>query len=282
MFSAVIRITKFKESPKCAIKSIINNSKYIKDVHIIYPHFKNEEESMYEGWERDKQHLKDYTISASLHVKDFDQNGTIIEIPPNCDLKAGAFDTLDFKMRHATDAQTNTALIPKLKLNGFSIMYGYFMILYLIDWFWNRLFENNKLIQYSDVKSYFIMKKGNKTYFPTSSILWRIWNSETIGKAYVDTATLEGGNIIQTLHNHQNMRIGLWVFIYLPLWFIPTMAFISMAGSVYSILTWAVGSFLTWMTTMHYVKARFYFGYILSFPFYWATFPLILLYSKNI
>lgn len=278
MFSIVIKITKFNECPKRAIKSVINNLTYVKDVHIINPYFTNEEECMYKGWKEDKNQIKNVHFSPSLIEKNLE--GIIVEIPPNCDVKAGAFNTIDKQMRHANEEQNTLALIPVLKLDGYSIFHGYFIILYLIDWFWNRLFENNKLIQYTDIRAKFIIRKGTKAFLPKSSFFHRFWNPQTIGKIFADTAEIKESKITQTLYNHEHFKFGLWIIPYGILWFITTTAFVAMPGSVYSICLWILGSLLSWLTTFHYVKSSYSIFYISAFPIYWVTFPFLIFYSR--
>jgi hypothetical protein len=285
MISIVIKITGFSESPRRAISSILKNLDKIRDVHIIYPNYSSDDESMYKGWKDDKKIItaaaKAVFIEPSLDSKNFDSDDIVVEIPPNCELKSGAFSIIENEMKNAKPNQTHLGLSTVTKFSGFSLWYGFFIVLYTIDWIWNRLFERNKLIQYTDVKARFIIKKGKVTHFPEKSIVWRFWNVDTIPKIFTETAVIEGGNIIAVLNNHSYMTIGLWLLIYGPIWFVVSTAMLSMPGSVYSISMWIFGSTLAWLTTKDYVKLTGSLFYVLAFPFYFILFPILLIYSKN-
>ena len=277
MFSVVIKITKFNESPRRAIQSILNNLNYVDQVRIVNPYFTNEKD-MYKGWEEDKKKLN---VIIEPELKEKELGDIVVEIPPNCDLKSGAFNTIEKRLRHSNDNQNTLALIPQLNLKGFGIMQGYFIVLYLIDWFWNRLYENNKLIQYTDIQARYMMRKGSKKFLPKPKFSQRFWNVETIPKIPVDTAVLEDQNIMQTLYNHQNMRFGLWILTYFLVWFFLTTLFVALPGQFYSIVFWGVGSLLSYLTTQFYIKTNYKLFYVLLFPLYWVTFPFILIYAKN-
>lgn len=285
MISIVIKITGFSESPRRAIASVLKNLDKIRDVHIIYPNYSSDDESMYKGWKDDKKIIgaasKAIFIEPSLDSKNFDSDDIVVEIPPNCELKSGAFSIIENEMKNANSNQTHLGLSTVTKFSGFSLWYGFFIVLYTIDWIWNRLFERNKLIQYTDVKARFIIKKGRTTHFPEKNIVWRFWNADTIPKIFTETAVLEGGNIISVLNNHSYMKIGLWVLIYGPIWFVVSTAMINMPGSVYSISMWIFGSTLAWLTTKDYVKLTGSLFYVLAFPFYFILFPILLIWSKN-
>lgn len=284
MISAVIKISPFNESPKRAIQSIISNLNYVKDVHIIHPGY-TAPDCMYDGWSEDRKSLatKAVLIEADLNASNFDPECLVVEIPPTCELKLGAFNILLEEGKCAKSHQTHLALSTRTILPGNSLFYGFFVVLFTIDWIWNRLFEFNKLIQYNDVKGRFIIKKGKSVHFPERSFTWRIWNAETIPKVYTKHASVLETSIVRTLYNHLYLGWGLWIFILFPIWIVVTLVFLSMQGSVYAILMWITMSTLAFLTTKDYLVmgAGMKLFSILAFPFYFIASPLLLVYAKN-
>jgi hypothetical protein len=299
MLSAVIRISNFGESPEPAVKSIIANKDRFKEVHFIYPSFQSEEESMYLGWKDDKINLGEHIrvlFHVMLHAHLLDPDCIIVEIPPNCEMKQGAFTKIQNIMRSLDTKQNTCSLASTNSLPQGSFWVGFFIILNVIETIWNRLFERGKLIEYTDVKAYFLLKKGKVAYFPDSG--GYLFNSGTVPKVYSDgTAVLKQNfasvyeHLMWRLHNHANLKLmGLWIFPYSINYFIlaiswpailrGAIAFDNVYFASYVLLVYFVEVIFSYWIGSYYIKTPKRLVYSLLFPIYWALFPWILIYAR--
>lgn len=299
MLSGVIHVTNFGESPETAVKSIIASKDRFKEVHFIYPTFQSEEESMYPGWKEDKAQLGEQIrvlFHIMLHAHLLDPDCIIVEIPPNCIVKQGAFTKIQNIMK-STDARQHTcSLASTSSLPQWSFWVGFFVILQVIESIWNRIFERGKLIEYTDVKAYFLIKKGKTAHFPDAS--GYIFNSGTVPKVYSDgTAVLQQTfpsvyeHLMWRLHTHVNLKLlGLWVFPYFVNYFIlaiswpailrGAIAFDSFYFASYVILVYLVEVVMSYWIGSYYIKTPKRLVYSLLFPIYWALFPWVLVYAR--
>lgn len=297
MLTIAIPISSFGESCKDAIESIIANRIHVGQVRIIYPAYRDDATSMYPKWPEHRETLEKNNIGVFFDAKlnpDNLENATsvVVEVPPTCRLTLGAFDSIHNQIKSANATQTHFSLATSTEFRGFSLFHGFFIVLTVLDWFWNYFFEFNKLIQYTDVRGRFILKKGGKTFLPDANqFSWRLWNSNVMPKVYAgDTARLQGLDIISRLHNHSHMKFGLWLILFLPVWFILTSSWYSMISMAisfrsawmgsYALTIWVVEILFCMLISGHYVKNPYNKFFYALFPIYFAFFPFILVYSK--
>lgn len=302
MSAIVIHISSFFESPRRAVRGVVANRNRVKELHFVYPLFQDEESSMYPEWliedrpKLEKAQVKIF-FNARLAVEHFGSDVQIItEVPPECEMTLGAFDTVKETMKKATTTQTHFGLTTKTVLNGFSILYGFLIVSTLIDWFWNRIFERNKLIQHTDIQSRFILQKGKHRYIPEGDrFTWRLWNPSVIPKQLAgDTAVIvprQGDYTARYLNQHAHYGFGLWLLPLLSFWIvlsitwtvalyagIKTMAFIP---NSYAFGMWAAEFILCSLICGHYMESRANLFYYVMFPVYFALFPFAVVYYKN-
>jgi len=299
MLSAVIHVTNFGESPEPAVKSIIASKDRFKEVHFIYPTFQSEEESMYPSWKEDKVQLEGIRIlfHILLHAHLLDSDCIIVEIPPNCAVKQGAFNKIQNMMKSVNTKQHTCSLASTSSLPQGSFWVGFFVILQVIESIWNRIFERGKLIEYTDVKAYFLIKKGKIAQFPEAG--GYLFNSGVIPKVYSDgTAVLQQQSfasvfeyLMWRLHTHANLKLmGLWIFPYFINYFIlaiswpailrGAIAFDSFYFASYVVLVYVMEIVISYWIGVYYIKTPRRLVYSLLFPLYWALFPWVLIYAR--
>lgn len=285
MFTVVVHVS---SPPRKIMGSIISNVKYVKDVYIVYPEYDGK--PLYQGWNEDLEALKNanvaYYFSASIVVKEFKDSSIVVEVSSDSELKLGAFETIHQEMSRANEAQTHFALSPDMDCGaGFSPLHGFLVIMLTIDWFWNRIFERNKLIQSYDVQARFILKKGKRVFLPERSFIWRFWNSSVIPKVRTHSAvTHVGDDVLQLLGTHAHQRIGLWLFPYLAVYLVLTFSWSTMI-LYQQMLPYAIGiwvaeiavSFMICNGRMRTANNRLYF---VLFPIYWVMYPFFLIHAR--
>ncbi len=291
--SIVIHITESAESARFAVKSIINNIDLIHSVHFIHPAYDTDKTSMYKGWTEDRISLAGTPIYFHPEMRSSDFESSIVcEIPPFCELKKGPLKTIEKRLRHSSHSQNHCILSTVSIYEGFSVFYGFLLVLQVIDWIWNRVFENNKLIQYTDVIARQVIRKGQKKFLPTERFSWRLWNSEVIPKIYCKESALKFGSMSSyetlkwRLYTHKNLTFGLWIFLYFPIYITTALPWVSMTFFGANVLVqivvllWIIEFILTWLVCKDYVKMRAVFVYAALFPVYWVFFPFFLIWSK--
>jgi len=288
MLSIVIEINE-KETPRVAIKSLLNHLQEIKDLHLIYPLYQNDGESMYKDWSSDRQQLegagKRVHFAATLEASDFDVDSLIVRVPPSCELKLGAINMLKKSAEHMTTNQMHFSLIPKAIFTRHSIWNGFFVVLYMMNWI-HSLFHWRRLIQYTDVWASFLIKKGKHQYFPPEPNE-RWWCTDIKRRTLTESASLLQWNnsyqyLIWTLKTHRNFGLGWWMIPYLltfpailfPLVFLRQLMF-------WAILETIVMSTVTWWTTKHYIEMPNMALYCLMVPVYYVLFPVMLIQART-
>jgi hypothetical protein len=298
MLTVVIHITNFGESPELAVKSVIANKGLFNQLHFIYPAFQTEEESMYSNWLLiDKPNLNgvDVFFHVLEHAKNYSPESIIVRIPPNCEVKSGGFSSIKNAMKHANEKQSQFALSPVTVFNRFSIWTGFFIVLMLIETFWNRIFERGKLIEYTDVKAYFVMKKGKTQFFPDERGGGWIFNPTVIPKSYAGgTCVLrpfDDGYLMWKLHTHTNLKLmGYWILFYIPIYFMLAISWPSVLwGAIsfsniyfasYVISVWIFEVIVSYWVGSYYISCPKRIVYSLLFPVYWFFFPYVLIYAR--
>jgi len=295
--AVAIHLSRLEPNCREAVQGILANRDQVKELHLVYPSFEDEKRSMYNGWLEDREALEKSHVCVSFDAKLNPDNltgvGTVVEVHPTCRLKLGAFESIRQQISSANAVQTHFALATKTQVDGFSIWYGFLVVLTVMEWLWNRVFERNKLIQYTDVRGRFLVRKANCHFLPSESLAWwRVWNSNVMPKVYAgDTAVLKGCNMFARLYNHRYFGIGLWLVPFLVIWGILSLSWTSMIYAAlqyrslwvggYALSIWAVEIMLCLLICRHYIhNSKYDTLFYVLFPVYFATFPFILVYSK--
>lgn len=302
MSAIVIRISSFFECPARAVQGVILNHKMVKELHFVYPMFQDEETSMYDDWLKvDRPKLEQAGVKihfdARLAIENFGPDiETVTEVPAECKLTLGAWQSIRDASKRASINQTHLGLSTKTDLSGrFSFMYGFLIVSCLIDWFWGRIFERNKLIQHYDVRTRFVLQKGKHRHLPDENrFIWRLWNPDVIPKVFAgETATIVPSSPDYTTRyfsQHRHYRFGGWL---LPLFLCWVIASFTWPVALYSAVTqwtwmpsmytfaiWAIEFVLCSLICGKYVETRANVLYYALFPFYFIMFPFVVVYSK--
>lgn len=292
MLQVAIHLSEFEPDCSEAIQGILTNSKHIDELHLIYPTYEDDATSMYAEWPHDKAKLGladiKVFVEARMNAESLSDANVLIEIPPTCRLKLGALEDIHDQIKSASTNQTHFALATSTQVHGFSIWTGFLVVLTVIEWFWNHLFERNKLIQCTDVRGRFVLRKGEKLIVPEESqASWRFWNANVMRKRYAgDTCVLKGLDIFARLHNHRYLGLGLWVVPFFFVWFVSTFAWApvvqnwSLWTSAYALTLWAIELSVAYLISGWYIRNRYNLLFAALFPLYFATFPFMLVYSK--
>jgi hypothetical protein len=298
--AAIIIISDWNESPRTAIKSVVSNRKYVKELHIVFPAFDEQrEKELYQDWMKDKEILLQSDIKvqfdAVLKVEYYDDPKLLlVEIPPNCSMKLGDFELLSSRAKQCNEQQTHLGIGATLNLGSFSLWYGYLVILSVMEWFMNVWF-NRKLYQYTDIRARFVMTKGEFKFLPLEhNILSSIWNPYTMKKEY-GNATIEPGNMSPkqltqwVLWSHQTFKFGLWILTYIPIYVFLTISWLGVISTFInfswiitttSVSMWIVEFLVSYLIARNYLKVNQLVILCMFFPVYWITFPLVLVWGK--
>lgn len=296
MLAVAIHLSAFEPDCSEAIKGILANRDQVKEVHFIYPSFEDEGTSMYRGWAKDRTELEQSHVriffDAKINPENLKEASVVIEVPPTCRLKLGAFESIREQIKTADATQTHFALATKTDIKGFNIWLGFLVVMTVIEWLWNRVFERNKLIQYTDVRGRFLIRKANKFLLPEESLSsWRIWNANVMPKVYAgDTAVLKGLDIFARLYHHRYFGMGLWLIPFLVIWGMLTLSWTTMIGTAihyrslwmgtYALSIWTVEVLISLAICGYYIQNRYNSLFYLLFPVYFMAFPFILVFSK--
>jgi hypothetical protein len=293
MFSFVIPLSDLNESPEIAIKSILAHKKYAKDVKVVYAGYSGEDHSLYNGWHEDKKKLNIQVIPI-LDLKYFDNDtALVVEVPPFAQMYLGDFENLEKQSQESTSlTQTQFSLGTTLTSQYSSILYGFLMIMTVMEWFINRLWYNGKFIQNTDIRCRFVVTKGVTRHIGNDySYVWNILNREVKRKQYSNAIIDVGINnqvVNWILSKHKMFSFGLWILAYVPFYIFVSLSFSSMV--LYSWSPWIVvgaGSgiwlfeiLISFLICRSYCKIPYLLAYCIMFPLYWITFPYALLYFK--
>lgn len=278
--SIIISIS--NESPKPAIKGILNNLKLIKSIHFIYPNYQNDAESMYPGWSADFKVLTEAGISVHyepfLNASNFDASFPVVEIHPYCLLKMGAFETIVDTMKHSRRHEMHFSMQPVATLTGVSGWYGFFIILYMLDWICRRT-----MVYATRIHSMFVLKKGDVQYFPPeTSSWWQICREKsTIRGQFTEFADLQmSSNYLIPLLKGVRF-FGFWLFLYVPIYlsiFFPFLFFVNLA--TYAATCYALLCGIAHLTTQKTVRMKHQVFITLISPIYFILFPFLLIHAK--
>ena len=286
LLSLVIEITE-KDSPKAAIHGIINNLASVYDVHLIYPNYQNDEESMYPEWKHDRKLIVDagkmVHIDAVLDAANFDPNYPVVSIPPYCELKLGAFVGIQKNAERAEKDDLYFAFVPKCTVRSGPLA-GFTLIVYMLNWFFSLFYWRRKLVQNTDVLVTFIIKKGKQQYFADGPNNGWMPNG---GSGIMFRRILDKGAILHNpplqwlLKTHLHFGFGPWIIMYalgyMAIMF--TFLFFTRLG-VYTLINAALIILFTYFSTRNYVNSASHAMQCLLSPVYFLLFPFVLIHMK--
>jgi hypothetical protein len=281
-FTFVFELT---SSPKQLIASLIANKADVEALYIVYPDYDGN--PIYPEWARDEAVLGvPVYFVATFDPKTVD--GIIVNVPANCELKLGAFESIRQHMSRATESQTHFALTPHVRCETHSLFYGFLFIMQTIDWIWNRIYERNKLIQTSDVQARFVIRKGRRSFVPEPKFIWRFWNTAVIPKVQTSSAVLHLRNgwsdVVTTLKYHSHQGFGLWLIPYLSTYLVLAVtwnAFVyNGVMAPYTIGMWLAEILVCYLICSAAFTAPRAYIYYLLFPVYWLLYPFVLIHAR--
>lgn len=290
--TAVVTLTGFREDCSRAIKSLIALKHYFKDLVIVHRGYVDDERSMYAGWIEDRESLCPVAIKvvAQLDAVHVDGQATV-EINPFCDIRQGAMDELAATLKAATQYETHLGMTTSLVLEPFSIFYGFIMVSYVIDWFWQRVWCRGKLYQSLDIRSRRIVQIGSDRYLPPTSWTWFIRNSACIprmygGNAAITRSSFENGfqTVLWYFYNHAHYTWSWWLMPFSIVWATLCMAAYGLLlgnfGSIWIVSVWSWEIVLAYLICESYIKSNWSYIFYPLFPIYWILFPVVVMYSK--
>jgi len=284
--SVGIVINNDEESPENAIKSCINNKKYIAETRLIYPQYLGgNHPELYSGWSEDKDKLN-IKIDAKLDVNNFAENAQIIvEIPATCVMTMGDFDNLCKQAESCSESQTQFGLSTGVETS--SLFVGYMIIAFVLEWFFNMFAMGGKLLLNRDIRARFVVSKGPFRYIPNDhSYLWYIRNT-AVRRKESGNAVIKDADVFSLLKNHNLFKLGFWIFPYFTIWLFLSLSwlsifFFSMNGWIFfgSGIGFYVTEVLISFLIARNILQNLQLLHCLLFPIYWTTFPLFLIVAK--
>lgn len=295
-FSVVISVSSYEEDIGSVCTSVLNNKQFVKDVHIIHPTFKGNEQHNKLYLDQLRSNGIQVKRDASYDPANFDNSDVILWIPPYCEMTLGDFNELQYRANTANEKQTHFGLGTTYTLPGFSIFYGYISVMMVIQWVMNVFWNHRKLYFFSDIRGYFLINKGNHKFIPSEySYLWNIWNPNVMRKNYKN-ATIYHEQKRESSYSftkwliYHNLPFGLWILIFLPIWGFISLSFVSLVANfvfqynwivtVSGVGFWILEFIISCLIGFSYSKNNFTLIYGLLFPIYWVMFPAFWLWSK--
>lgn len=291
--TVVIPLTDLDENPKQAIKSVIAHKKFVKRVRIVYARYTGEGHSFYNGYTEDKEQIEDIEVITKLDAKYFsDDDNVIIEVPPNCDMRLGDFQKLEemSKDKSRPVEETQFSLGTTLVSEQVNLLHGIVMIMMLMEWVIGRVFYFGKLISHYDIRGRFIIRKGDQHQYIAAPFRYK-WNliMNDVRRKEYECATINiTNNIRWLLQNNTTFSFGLWILVYIPIYVFFSLSFNSIwfyKWSPWILMTvtttsWSVVSLISFFLMRQYLRVPYLVVYCILFPFYWISFPYILLFYK--
>lgn len=267
-----------------AIQSVLTNQKHFHQLHIIDP-TRAEDDRLPEGF-RIPVHYH-----GTLEPQHFPDNAIVTIIPPHACVKSGAFEMIERNMRASTVHQTHFGVTTTKRYNKFSIFHGFLVVMLLIEWIWEIL-DRSKIIQTTDIKSMFVLKKGNLKYFNEETTGWRFYNPHVIPKQYGgELAELVDAPMDHIFRNHRYMKLlGFWVFPFFWSWFTLGLVYVLVAYAQFRqpillyVVTlaglWIWEFMISFVITGYYAKMPYRIVFSLLFPVYFVLFPFYLIFQR--
>lgn len=291
-WTAVIYMTGYHECCRPAVQSVLRSKQYFEQLIIVFPGYVNDEISMYREWKEDKQDLG-MMIQFVPKLDVAHVTGTqVVELNPYCEARPGCFENLQSAIHQSTEKQTHLSVSSTLMLPNFSPFYGFLMISYFIDWFWNTLWQRNKMYQFTDVRVRAVMNNAGKRYLATSSRLWYVWNANCVPRMAGGDTTVTRCPKNRTglefvtwyLYTHTNYTWSWWIFPFSFFYIIISMQAIGILygnwNSLYIIGMWLLEMLIATLLLNKNISGPYLKILVVLFPFYWFAFPIVLIYSK--
>jgi len=142
-FSAVIKISEFDESPEEAIVSVIKNSTYFVDLHIVKTGY-NTQVDLYSNWKNDLASLKECGLEPTWHSGSVDLSKlkakAKIDIEPDMYISDGALNIFVLNMQKYHDSYDNYAVSSITTLSSDKRFigvwsYGLLLVIMMLDVF---------------------------------------------------------------------------------------------------------------------------------------------------
>lgn len=290
--TAVIELTGFAEDCSEAIRSLVSLKHYLKNIVIIHPAYVNDEKSMHVGWACDRVALEPVPVTFVTRLDEvFVQGATVVEINPYCSVRQGALDTIVSASKSATPYQTHLGVSTSLVLDRFSLFYGFLIISYVVDWFWQRVWNRDKMYQFLDIRARRVVEVGGSKYLPESSWIWYIRNTGCIPRFYggesavTKPVNLHGWKlVVWYFYNHRHYRWSWWIIPFSLIWAIVSMAayglFLGNITSIYILTVWMWEITASYLICENYIKMDYSLLLYPLFPVFWLLFPLVIVCSK--
>jgi len=235
--SAVIKIDEFDTSPQQAIRSILENHQYFKDVHLV-KHGYSSHESLYPGFQEDLEKLRQAGLPVTWH-SELDPPVLVtkaaISLPPDVRVTDGALSTLQQDMlKHGANcdhfAVSSVTYIeldegdernPRVWLEALS--YGFLLVILMLDTFRSivSLFQYHRTV---DLRADFLtVTYPNRTRIAPDR-WWRWWIGTGIcyarraGAACMQLPDPKDQGlkfVLRTIKTHRAMGIGGWILGFL-------------------------------------------------------------------
>ncbi len=290
--TGVIELTGFAEDCSQAVRSLVPLKHYLKNLIIVHRAYVDDEKSMYPGWIEDKAALDPVQVTFVARLDEVYVEGqTVVEINPYCSVRQGALDTILATVKSASPYQTHLGLSTSLVLDGFSLFYGFLIVSYVVDWFWQRVWNRDKMYQALDVRARRVVEVGGKKYIPESSWLWYIRNTGCIPRIYggesvvTKPTNVKGWElVVWYFYNHRHYCWSWWIMPFSLIWAILTMAayglFLGNLTSIYILTVWLWEITAAYLICENYIKLDLSLLLYPFFPVFWVLFPLVIVYSK--
>jgi hypothetical protein len=149
VLAGVIEISKFKESPERAVKSVLAHYKKFRELWFVSEQVTNES-VLYENWSKDLNKLREFNIEIGFATTLKECQNKIkatlcLEIPPTCSFKdKEALNQLFVRvnsMKKQKYVQRRHAIQLKTEFDGkFSPWYMFVCLVFVLDW-WRHVFS---------------------------------------------------------------------------------------------------------------------------------------------
>jgi len=292
-FTAVINVSKYEEDCTNALKSIADNRDYFQpDIYIV-----SSNKAAVSKFESEKIH-----IVSKLKLKQITTNNPMImEIPPYAKFGQSALDKLKTTIKHSSIEQTVFTLRSRLGMtppSNLMWLNGYVLVALVCQWF-HSLFEFWKIHQTDDILIRCVVQKmGKSTIHPKKNYFThRLFHNSEAPYIYDDSCIAKYPSkdytyLFRFLSQHSHFGFSLWILLYAFYYFgflggalIPIMSNIYTGGFplAFYLLVGALTlgqACIVMLLTNGYAIMPIRFLLCLLFPFYFFTFPLVLIISK--
>jgi hypothetical protein len=240
-YAAIIEISEFGESPSAAIKSIVANPGYFKEVHLVQ-HGYSSSNVPYYAWPSDIKALTALGLAPVWHARldtDKVRAGAAVYIQPDAQVADGALSMLHEDMVYgAKNAknQTHFAVTPitSIRLDRDKrrdplewiltlvdvMSYGFLLVVMMVDW-GRSLFNGYKYHPTFNLRAVCLFTTyPQRVQQAPTRFSWWLWNPNQCRAKSGGSALLhipKGKNtglsfVLRTIKTHQMLGYGAWVF----------------------------------------------------------------------